>query len=315
MNGRQDFATPPAPASPNAVLGSTDRVARWLIQHAARSAPSSLSERLAEEWLADLEARSGRMARLRFGVGCCWATRVIALEHCAPKVPATSSVTGSKIMAAYAQHDYSFLSRRTTAFVLIVCLHAVLIYALATGFGHAMIAVIAQPFQAVFLPEQRTRVEPPPPLVSTQPKFSTPTVEIHRTEFKLDVAPETIVVRDVVPWTDEIPTPPSTPPKAVNRAVGGPGKAFPNTDDYYPPVAVRLGETGIATVRTCVDDKGRLTAAPTLAQSSGSASIDEGALKLAKAGSGHYRATTEDGRPVSSCYEFRIKFDLRDLRR
>src|ERR1700730_2750548 len=136
MNGRQDFATPPTAASPNEVLGSADRIARWLIQHAARSAPPPLSERLEEEWLADLEARPGRMARLRFGVGCCWATRVIALEHCAPKVPATSSATGSKIMAAYAQHDYSFLSRRTTAFVLIVCLHAVLIYALATGLAH-----------------------------------------------------------------------------------------------------------------------------------------------------------------------------------
>jgi len=37
---------------------------------------------------------------------------------------------------------------------------------------------------------------------------------------------------------------------------------------------------------TCVDEKGRLTAAPTVARSSGTASLDEGALKLAKAGSG-----------------------------
>jgi hypothetical protein len=61
-----------------------------------------------------------------------------------------------------------------------------------------------------------------------------------------------------------------------------------------------------------VDDKGRLTAVPTLAETSGSASLDEGALKLAKAGSGHYRATTEDGRPVSSCYQFRIRFNFKE---
>jgi len=61
-----------------------------------------------------------------------------------------------------------------------------------------------------------------------------------------------------------------------------------------------------------VDDKGRLTATPTIARSSGSSSLDEGALKLAKAGSGHYRATTEDGLPVSSCYEFLIRFNLKD---
>jgi hypothetical protein len=38
--------------------------------------------------------------------------------------------------------------------------------------------------------------------------------------------------------------------------------------------------------------------------------LDEGAIKLAKAGSGHYRATTENGTPVSSCYGFLIKFNL-----
>jgi protein TonB len=314
MNGRQDFATPPTAASPNEVLGSADRVARWLIQHAARSAPPSLSERLEEEWLADLEARPGRMARLRFGVGCCWATRVIALEHCAPKVPATSSATGSKIMAAYAQHDFSIFSRRTTAFALIVCLHAVLIYALATGLAHRLIEVIPPRMQTGWFSEaQKPDQQPLPP---PAPKFASRPVDVPKSEFTFDVPPDAKAIQDVAPRTEEQPLlPPSTPAKVVSRVLGGPGKAFPNTDDYYPPVAIRLGETGIATVRTCVDDKGRLTAAPTLAQSSGSASIDEGALKLAKAGSGHYRATTEDGRPVSSCYEFRIRFDLRDLRR
>ncbi|TLY91210.1 MAG: energy transducer TonB, partial [Gammaproteobacteria bacterium] len=48
------------------------------------------------------------------------------------------------------------------------------------------------------------------------------------------------------------------------------------------------------------------------ARSSGSARLDDGALKLAHAGSGHYRPTTEDGRPVDSCYVFRIRFELRD---
>lgn len=40
--------------------------------------------------------------------------------------------------------------------------------------------------------------------------------------------------------------------------------------------------------------------------------LDEGALRLAKAGPGHYGATTEGGRPVNSCYPFRIRFDLRN---
>jgi TonB family protein len=93
--------------------------------------------------------------------------------------------------------------------------------------------------------------------------------------------------------------------------LGGPGRGFPNTEEYYPASAIRSRQQGAAIVRTCVDERGRLTATPTLTQSSGTAILDGGALKLAKAGSGHYRPTTEDGRPVSSCYEFRITFHMK----
>jgi hypothetical protein len=53
-------------------------LAGWLIQRAARAAPPTLSERLAEEWMADLAARKGALDRLRLALGCCWAIRVIA---------------------------------------------------------------------------------------------------------------------------------------------------------------------------------------------------------------------------------------------
>jgi len=33
--------------------------------------------------------------------------------------------------------------------------------------------------------------------------------------------------------------------------------------------------------------------------------------QLARAGSGHYRATTEDGQPVNSCYPLGIRFQLK----
>jgi len=286
-------------------------LARWLIQRAARGAPPSLSERLEEEWLADLGARHGQMARLRFGIGCCWATRVITYEYCAQKVPAAASATGDKIMTAYAQHDSSFFSRRTTVFLLIVGLHAVLIYGLVTGLAHRVIQAIPQPMQAVVLQPPRTPNEPPPP--PPQPKFSPPRVDEYiKPEIRIDDPPDTDTAPVLTAQPQEPLLPPQTAPKVMNRVLGGPGKGFPNTEDYYPSVARRTGERGIAAVRVCVDDKGRLTADPTLAQSSGSASLDGGSLKLAKAGSGHYRATTEDGLPVDSCYVFRIRFDFKD---
>jgi TonB family protein len=94
--------------------------------------------------------------------------------------------------------------------------------------------------------------------------------------------------------------------------MGGPGAGFPNTEDYYPPAARRLGEVGTSVISVCVDPRGRLTAAPRIVASSGIGQIDEGALRLASAGSGHYRPTTENGRAVAACYAFRIRFQLED---
>jgi hypothetical protein len=65
-------------------------------------------------------------------------------------------------------------------------------------------------------------------------------------------------------------------------------------------------------VQVCVDAIGRLTSDPAITHSSGNARLDAGALTLAKAGSGHYRPTIEDGRAVGSCFPFRIRFEFRD---
>jgi TonB family protein len=297
------------PASSDELPGWSEGLTRWLIQHAARNAPPSLSERLEEEWLADLSDRSGTMARLRFGVGCCWATRVIAHEYSAPKVLATISATGNKVMNAYAQQDYSLFSRRTLAFVLIVGVHGVLIFVLANGLTHTWSEVIPPRIQAIVLPVMPKPVEQLPPL--PQPTFTPTVLKIPQTEFPPQFPPDENTIQNVIPVVeDHGSAPPSTPPRAVKRVQGGPGKAFPNTADYYPPEAIRRGAMGLATVRACVDENGRLTAAPTLAQTSGTTSLDEGALRLAKAGSGHYRPGTEDGRPVSSCFDLPIRFRI-----
>ncbi|HMH88172.1 MAG TPA: energy transducer TonB, partial [Steroidobacteraceae bacterium] len=107
------------------------------------------------------------------------------------------------------------------------------------------------------------------------------------------------------------PLPPVTPTRAVQQVAGGPGAGFPETADFYPSVSIHLEEEGFSTVRVCVDKTGRLTSAPTTVKGSGSTRLDEAALKLARAGSGHYRATTEDGQAVNSCYPFGIRFQLK----
>lgn len=285
--------------------GWLESFALHLIHHGARSAPPSLSERLEEEWLADLAARSGPLSRLRFALGCCWASRVIAHELAAVRTAA--SAAGPKSVTLYAQADPSLLSPRAALFVVIVCLHAILIYALAAGLARRVIDELA-PDISVVATRPDTARQPPPPLPLPQRNFRPPRIESVEPLIPIDTLPETGGIEVARAEPPERPT----PQRAMTRIIGGPGAGFPNTEDYYPAASRRIGEKGVVTVRVCVDSTGRLSADPTIAQSSGSARLDEGALKLARAGTGHYRATTEDGRAVSSCYPYRIRFELRN---
>lgn len=283
-----------------------ESITRCLIRYGARNAPTSLAERLEEEWLADLEARSGALSRLCFALGCCWASRVIAHEL-ATAVRTAASAAGPKSVTLYAQADPSLLSPRAAVFILILCLHALVIYALAAGLARRVLEEIAPPI-SVLVVESATPRQAPPPLPPVR-RFQAPKIESVPPLISIETPPDTGAIRDTSPRISE---PPLAPPREVSRIVGGPGAGFPNTEDYYPAASKRIGERGVVMVRVCVDATGRLNGIPTVTQSSGSVRLDEGALRLAQAGSGHYRATTEDGRAVSSCYPFRIRFELRD---
>jgi TonB family protein len=283
-------------------LARTRGLAHWLIGRAAQRAPDSLSQRLEEEWLAHMQSRPSSLSRLTFALGCCWATKVIAREHGLAVVASATPAVAGRLTVPYFRGVYV---RHSTAWLLVAALHFAVFYALIAGLRNTAVTVEPR-FQVSEVPAQHTReqITPPPPvttkfkdLVIAPPEFLPPGYE----------SGEQIYARPVDPTV-----PPLVPPRAVSRVPGGPGSGFPDTDDYYPPAAKRLEEQGIATVRVCVDAHGRLSSAPTLLQSAGSARLDEGALQLARAGSGHYRASTDDGRPVDSCYGFRIRFQLKN---
>ncbi|HEV2443939.1 MAG TPA: energy transducer TonB [Steroidobacteraceae bacterium] len=283
-------------------------VARQLVSHAARKAPPGLTERLEEEWLADLVGRKGAFSRIGFGVGCCWATRVIAREFGAAATAAGSSASGQRLLVGYGGYDFSRFSRRTVAMVAIVCLHAAVFYAYLSGFTQGIVTNPTKWIDLSYIPRQ-----PPTPHVrpALPPPTLTPIVESlppPNPTFKLSADPAIITV----PRTTNVGPVQLPPAKAVQRVIGGPGAGFPDTGDYYPAGPRRLGEAGATVVSVCVDPRGRLTAAPAIVDSSGIGQIDEGALRLARAGSGHYRPTTENGQPVSSCYAFRVRFQLED---
>lgn len=287
-----------------------DGIARRIVQHAARGTPDSLSERLEEEWLAHLESRPGRTAQILFALGCCWATRVIAFEHGEEKVAAASTPTGQKAMTAYAQHDSSLFSRRTIILFTIIGLHVLLVYALQSGLTRDIIKITSPDLVVEFKdPEVKPTPPPPPP---EQPAFTKPAVvEVPQPLVAIEDPPPAMNTVHAIVNNGPVVAPTLEPQRAVRRVIGGPGRGFPSTDDFYPATSRRLGEQGVSTVNVCVDERGKLTEAPVLAQSSGFPRLDESALKLAKAGSGHYRPTTEDGRAVNGCYGFRVKHVLK----
>jgi periplasmic protein TonB len=292
------------PAAASSELGQLERVSRWLVQRAARNSPAALADRLEEEWLADLAAQGGALSRLAFAIGCCWAKRVIARDYLASGAPASSAAAEDGTIVV-GQYGPAYFSRRTTIFLSILCLHALVIYGFATGLARTVIRAIPGPMQATIVNQPRAH-EPPPPPIESRLQIPTPIISIVAPTFEF---PPVSITDTFIPH----PPPrqlPTTPPKVVSRILGGPGAGFPNTADYYPLASRRLGEMGVATVRVCVDGRGQLTSAPTIAHSSSSARLDEAALQLAQAGSGHYRSTTEDGMPVTYCYPFRIRFEL-----
>ena len=285
-------------------------LAHRLILRAAQRAPAPLAERLAEEWLADLQSRSGALPRLRLALGCCWATAIITRDFRVPQLATSGAGSGPRPYLAGLQQGLPVLSRRSLTFLLIAAIHILLIYAFATGLAQQVVTSIPEVLHATFSepvkPQRASPATAPSEYTLKRINFQTPPLDPPR-KFEYQTEETPVLAKpgdpDAGPGTGVTVT-------APHRVLGGPGTGFPNTDDYYPAASRRLSETGAATVQVCVDTRGRLTADPTLARSSGSRRIDAGALNLARAGSGYYRPSTEEGQPVNSCYPYRIRFEL-----
>jgi hypothetical protein len=289
-----------------------DKAAGCLVHHAARRTPEPLSARLEEEWLADLAERRSGFSQLRLGIGCYWATYTIAREQRVATVALARSQLAHTNVAGFKTENATLFSRRTVTFLLVASLHAAVLLGLAVGVNSKFIKLNPPKFVV----DRIDKALPPPIDLPTPPKPDWNTTRIIPPQLReVHVQPDSPPPGDAkeAPPDAQGGTGPSLPPAVtINRVQGGPGIGFPSAHDFYPPSAIRREEQGIATVSACVDTGGRLTSDPKIIQSTGSQRLDEGALILAIAGSGHYRATTENGKPVNSCYAFRIRFDLKN---
>ena len=262
------------------------------------------------DWVEGCAQRAG-FSRLRFALGCCWATRVITHELGAaiPAAASAAPAAGHGHLIGFAQSTSPLGSRRTVTFLLVVGLHAAVLCGLLLGVNSEFKKMIPTRLEARVIDSARPHIDLP---TIPGPQIAKTTLFVPRPDDPLRFEPDQ--AERIAATVSEAQGPGSSTvvQRTVSRVQGGPGLGFPSTDDFYPSAAIFRGETGVATVRACADAHGRLTSEPTIIQSTGIARLDEAAVKLAKAGSGHYRATTEDGQPVNSCYPFRIRFDLRN---
>lgn len=287
---------------------STDRLATWLIQRAALRAPAELGERLAEEYQADLVSQRAGLARLRFAGGCYWASLRMSFDPMLCSARRVVAAGGPNAQSIFAPHDSTFLSRRTLVFMAILAVHVAAIYVLVSArVGNAKPLAPPPNTEATVLVKLPTE-EPLPrfPYIAVLTTVSTHTTDIPPPpNVRLGPTPEASSQADgLLPSEGDIEA------RAVKRLAGGPGAGFPDVRDYYSAAAIRAGQVGVTAVRVCVDGRGRLTSTPAIAMSSGYPILDGDALAVAKAGSGHYRSTTEDGVAISDCYSYRIRFEL-----
>jgi periplasmic protein TonB len=291
-------------------LNWMEGLARRLVQYAARRAPGELPERLTEEWLADMSERRQGFSRLRFALGCCWATSIIARDRGFVAVQATSTVVAPASLGGFIRLTPSFSSRRTATFVLVASLHAV-------ALGGLMLGLTAK-YHKSTPPDLQTKIidQPRPPVdVPTidKPNLIRSVFEVPPIEKLPPIRTESVIeaVETQTPTDVRHPDLPAPSARDVNRVAGRPGAGFPNTNDFYPPGAIRAETQGLAAVNACLDAKGRLTSDPSILESTGSAILDQAALRLARAGSGHFQPSTEDGKPVDACIGFRVRFTLK----
>jgi protein TonB len=206
-------------------------------------------------------------------------------------------------------HDKKWASRRGIAFIAMVLLHVLLIWGLKSGFAMKVMEAMTPPIVADIIEENKKDETPPPP---PPPKMDLPPVEVPPPVVDITI-PQEATTTALSNVTDK-PLPPAPPPvrvEAVNRVSAGlrKGAQQPDSEEYYPPSSKRLQEQGSAVVKSCLDDKAKLTDAA-IQESSGFPKLDEAAVKYAKAL--RYAPATENGKPVAGCFSFRVRFQLKD---
>lgn len=200
-------------------------------------------------------------------------------------------------------------SHRFVSVGLVALFHIVAIYFLATGLAQNLLSKLPQEFKAEVIPPKQEVVKPPPPpppdLQKPPPPF-VPAPEINiQTE---TAAPNTITVQSKVA-TPAAPPPPAPPkPAGITAPVQIAGGGATCQNSYYPPIAIRLNQSGTTTVTVHIGADGSVQNVD-VADSSGHDSLDQAAVKCITS-RWRYHPAMQNGVPVPVSKQYAIKWQL-----
>ena len=213
----------------------------------------------------------------------------------------------------YSIDDPAKNNKRLAAFALVVLIHVMFVYVLASGLGKKVVEVVLGPVETRLIEELPDEEEPPPP----PPEIDTPPPYVPPPEISIEIPVDSGPTTAISNVTSERPVaaPPPAAPKPVEKAVvktppSTVGRGARISQPEYPPASRRAGEAGTVTLKVFVLDSGRVGEVQ-VAKSSGFPKLDEAAVKEVQR---NWRLVPgkEDGKPVSMWHTFQVTFKLTD---
>ncbi len=205
----------------------------------------------------------------------------------------------------YSIDDPAKNSKRTLAFILVVIIHLLFFWVLASGLGAKIVEVVTGPVETKIIDETPDEDKPPPP----PPEMDTPPPYVPPPEISIEIAADagpttaisnvTVAAPAQVEKSAVVKVPPSTQ-----------GKGAKITQPEYPPASRRAGEAGTVTLQVFVQENGRAGEVK-VAKSSGFEKLDEAAVKEVQR-NWRFVPGKEDGKPVAMWHTFAVTFRLTD---
>jgi protein TonB len=203
--------------------------------------------------------------------------------------------------------------RHAFVFVGILLLHVLAIGALWMGLADSGVRDAQTIFQIEVVPANKPREAPPLPAVNLQesrailvvaPEMNIPAAEDLPPPIQVTTLPEVFIAQPAARPTSA-PAAVSTAPNVRPRPIYVPGGR-----DRYPAESIRASESGTPTITICISESGAVDSVQ-VTLSSGFPRLDQAALGIGR--EARFRPAKLDGKPVSLCVPYRIKFAIGDL--